>query len=631
MWFAILTLPAAVAAYYRIFSGFAEWDDEGTQMMTVRQYLTGGRLYEEIYSGYGPVYFFYNWLIRSVTGMVLNHNTVRITSAVVALVCALIGAWIVFRLTNSLPAASVAHLLVFRLLSFFTYEPGHPQELCLLLLLCLAGSGMLASNPRRIWLAMAAAGCIAAGLTLVKINIGIFAILAVALAILFQSPHGWLWRTARYAAAGVAILLPVLLMRVHLDDPPAQAYCVVIVLSIAGVLAAARGFAPGGTLSFRECFAAAAGFAAILVLVLLVLTWQKVPIPATLDMLVLRHARFNVGQRFWYKAVELSRMWGAWALAGLGAAILVNRAMQSGWKGGVCRLLPPFQVLFGGTGLVIAMAAPKLLLGFATPFCWLLLYPRSNEAPRRRSHARILLCTAAVLQTLYAYPMAGSQVPFLQVLLVLVVAISLIDGLRSLLPSSRIAPAVRKLSRTAAAATLSAVALAYPVLAYRAERLYESLTPLNMPGAERIHAEKEEAEDYQWLVPQLRQNCDTFISLPGIPSLYFWTGKPMPGPVHQPPGPLNYGQWMDMFFPEEQKAIMADFSEHPNACAVYHPSGVDSWNTGKQDVRGWPLANYILTHFKTIGQSGDYQFMIRNERHLEIPDGVRRELRRQSR
>jgi hypothetical protein len=622
VWFAILTVPAAVAAYYRIFSGIAEWDDEGTMMMTVRQYLTGARLYEEIYSGYGPVYYFYNWLVRSVTGTVLNHNTVRITSAAVVVVCSLVCAWMVLRLTQSLAAASVTHLLVFRVLAFFGNEPGHPQELCMLLLLGLTGSGIFAAKPRTRWLAMAAAGSLAAALTLIKVNIGIFAILAVAVTVLFQAPPGWFSRPAEYAAGAAALLLPFALMRAHLNDPAAQAYCFVITASIAGVLAGAAGFAQAGTLSFRECLAAAAGFAATFVLVLLVLVWQGVPMPATLNMLVLDHVRINVSQGFWYRAVELGRIWMAWAMAGMGTAMLVTRAVRSGEQS-VYRLLPPFQVLFGASGLLIALAVPGLLLGFVTPFCWLLLYPQA-DAPPRQAYARLLLCFAAVLQTLYAYPIAGSQTYFLRVLPVLAAAISLFDGLHSFPQPATVAAMVRRFARPATAATLATVALAYPLLAYRAKQAYGALTPLGMPGAERIHVEKKEAEDYQWLVASLRQDCDTFVGLPGIPSLYFWTGKPLPGFVHRPPGPLNFDNWMYTFSSAQQQAIVDDFSRHPNACAVYHPSGVDFWNKGKLDVRGWPLANYILTHFKTIGQTGDYQFMIRNERQLDMPAAVRR-------
>jgi hypothetical protein len=628
VWFAILTVPAAVIAYYRTFSGFAGWDDEGAVMMTVRQYLAGGRLYEEIFSPYGPVYYYYNWMVRSATGNALDHNAVRITSVVVSLLCALICAWIVLRLTKSLAAASVAHLLAFRVLSFFTNEPGHPQELCMLLLLCLVATGILAANPRTRWLALAAAGSIAAALTLIKVNIGIFAILAVALAVLFQSPAGWFWRAAKYAAAGGALLLPFALMRVYLHDPAEQAYCFVVTASLAALLAGPLGLARPGSLSFREYWAAAAGFTAALAAVLLVVAAHGVPLSRVVAMLLLKRVTLSVSQGTWYKPIELGRSWMVWALTGLAAAVFFSRSIRYG-KNRVETLLAPFQVLFGSAALLIGAVWPVLLLGFVTPFCWLLLWP-PDDTRRRETHARMLLATTAVLQTLYAFPIAGSQIYFLRVLLLLVAAISLFDGLHSLLQSVQFASMVQRFARPAATITLAAVALAYPVLAYRATRLYASLTPLGMPGAERIHAEKEEAEDYQWLVARLRQNCDTFVGLPGIPSLYFWTGKPMPGPAHKPPGPLSMDAWMLTHSPGEQEAVVDDLSRYPNACAVYTPGGLAFWTKAGLDLGSWPLANYIMTHFKTIGQTGDYQFMIRNERQLDVPAGFRREPRRRS-
>ena len=63
LWFLFLSVLAGISAYYWMFTGFSIWDDEGTLLLGVRQFLGGMKLYDQI-QGYGPVYYFYNWLFR---------------------------------------------------------------------------------------------------------------------------------------------------------------------------------------------------------------------------------------------------------------------------------------------------------------------------------------------------------------------------------------------------------------------------------------------------------------------------------------------------------------------------------------------------------------------------------------
>jgi hypothetical protein len=619
-WLLVLSVPAGLAAYYRIFSQFASWDDEGTELAMVKQYLTGAKLYQEVFSPYGPVYYFYNWLLHSVLGVPLTHDAVRITWVIVVLVCAGGCAWLVYHFTQSLAVATVVHLAVFQGMQFLKHEPGHPQELALMLMIGLVTCGMFTATPRWRLVGLAACGDIAACLLLIKVNLGIFAILAVMLAVVFQGPAGRLMRLARFAAGAAALALPFLLMRSHLDDPAGLTYCFLVTVSMAALLAGPLRSVGDGWFSYADCIAVLTSFAGTAGVVLLVMVAQGVPLPQLLNMLVLKHVGLSVQQRVYYLALELGwrwtlPIWIAWGAAGLGAAVMVARAERSG-SGAARKYLAPAQFLFGCAGLIYALADGKLLMGFVPPFCWLILYPPVHSGTRG-ARARVLLCTAAVLQALTAYPMAGSQEYFIRILPIVIAGIALVDGLRALPIESELGALAFRFARPVAVLVLIGVSLGYPVMAVRGRALYASLIPLALPGAERVHLEPAEVEQFHWLVDNINRNCDTFVGLPQYPSLYFWTGKALPGPAHKPPGGLSMDTWMLTHSAEEQQAVVDDLEQHPNACAIYSPRGVYFWYKSPPDLSGSPLATYILTRFKVVGQDDQFSFMIRKERQFD--------------
>jgi hypothetical protein len=43
-------------------------DDEGSLLAPIKQYLGGMKLYQEVFCFNGPVYYFYNFLLRTLTG-----------------------------------------------------------------------------------------------------------------------------------------------------------------------------------------------------------------------------------------------------------------------------------------------------------------------------------------------------------------------------------------------------------------------------------------------------------------------------------------------------------------------------------------------------------------------------------
>jgi hypothetical protein len=180
-------------------------------------------------------------------------NTVRITSAAVVVVCLLLSAWVVLRLTQSLAARIGRPYPGFSRFGAFS-------AMSLVILRNLHGATAWCW-----WLAFPGGQLEPAGRQwprqergrrphTVKVNIGIFAIWRSRLCCSITKPD---CRHCQIRLLASSLLLPAALMRVHLNDPATQAYCGIVTLRWHGAVAAP----PLSGRAFASPVLAAAAFA----------------------------------------------------------------------------------------------------------------------------------------------------------------------------------------------------------------------------------------------------------------------------------------------------------------------------------------------------------------------------------
>src|SRR5688572_3911549 len=122
----VLGAALAVTAYLLVNTTFMPYDDEGYVLISLRNYLSGLRLYEDVFSQYGPWPFVYHELVTTALQAEMTHALGRALTVfhwvAMALLCGVLG----WRLTRSQVAAAVTTLLVFGLSWQNTSEPSHP-------------------------------------------------------------------------------------------------------------------------------------------------------------------------------------------------------------------------------------------------------------------------------------------------------------------------------------------------------------------------------------------------------------------------------------------------------------------------------------------------------------------------
>jgi hypothetical protein len=405
--FGAVTLWALPTAFFQLFSSFPWYDDEGYMMITVKQFVEGKVLYDEIYTQYGAVYYFYKWLIHGLLNLLVTHNVNRLTTLFVWILASFLCGIFAFRLTRSAAGGAAAYILTFLILSRMTYEPGHPQELCGLLLivglLLLTGkNGGKSFNAR-----LGMLGATVALLLLTKINLGMFLGLALAISFLSISPKNQFRHFALIVLTSLSALLPFVLFRkvlylgwFRLSLAVAVALLATLMISLFKINITLLGL--------KHYLTALLGFCLTIFGVVLTVHLQGSTPEAFLNGVFFQHLTFGDKFSGAPPVHRVALLWAVFAFFSAAAFLYFQKIKPDA----AFKLASLLKFLFAATVILSSFLNFHyyyflnvfVLLNFATPFLWIpLLNLNLREPAEQTVFPRIALVLAAILQPLQIF------------------------------------------------------------------------------------------------------------------------------------------------------------------------------------------------------------------------------------
>ncbi len=575
-----------------MFSVFNGWDDEGYFLVALRSYIGGHADHSQIY---GP--FFYEVMdgVFRVFGLDVTTDNGRLVTLVIWLLGSLIGGIGVLALTRNLWLGVAGQFITFHALSALTNEPMHPAGLVSLLLVSLVA--IAANRSRRPRASMLLIGALVAALALTKINVGALAALAVIFMFAATVLSGR-ERVVVLAVTGLVLVATPFVLTAGLfglewvRDLALLVALSAALVTIAGVVAAPQTrprievvwlIAGGAGVMIGSLGIAAIGGLRLSDMVGSALTALKLPQVNTLP--------FPAGIR--------DVAWAALCLVA-GAGILLGRIGAR-----TSPAIPAFlRVAVGAFTLLSVLLLPSYFLVLALPLvCVAVLAPAGDHDNPTDPSARLLLAALAVIGTLAAYPVAGTQLWVAAAILVPVGAVTFNDGLRQLRAwaASRQSRSFVKVANSLSAGALIVSVAVWPVFVFYAASAYAAGQPLGLPGTELIRVPPAQATSLQSLVHAIDQDCASLITMPGMPSLYLWTGR---GGISQ----LN--PWMFSLDAAQQESVVSQIRDQPGMCVAISPTLVDFWAAGRPVPRR-PLVEYIDTAFEPVATFGIYELLKR--------------------
>ena len=604
--FALLTAAAAYAGYLLMFTGFNAYDDEGFMLESLRSFAGGKSLYDQIGLQYGPFYFeIFGALAKA--GVSFDLDSGRLVTLGVWLATALLTGIAVFVFTRNVGLGLAAQLAGFLVGTVFTNEPMHPSGLATLLVVGVEATAMIAISRGSGRWPFALTGALVAAVVLTKINLGVFAIVAVGFAcVVAIGPLARNLPLRLLCAAGLGVL-PFLLMKSSLDQPWVQRFAIAASLGGLGLAVATAGTRPDADRRVSDiAWLCAGGLVTAVAALAGGLATGSSPAGLFSGILLdpLQQPNAFVQQLdFRPRALELAI---PWAVLGLGAACawtayrLRDGRPRPGLEG-VLRVgagLATWAALLGTAGAAVTDSVARLDNPLLLPLAvaWVVATPRaSRDGYEGPGFVRVLLAGMAIVEALQAYPVAGSQRLFAEMAMVPVGAVAMSDGVAQL-------GLARAPLQVATALLFFAMAASWLPQAWQARADYETAVPLGLAGATRVRVPAAQASILQDVTAALHAGCDTYISVPGMDSFYVFAELP-------PPSPPTRWIWLidDVRL---ENAVVAAGDRVPRLCVIRDQQLIDFWTSGHGLPNG-PIDTYVGGGFVPAENIGPYEILVR--------------------
>lgn len=596
-----------VAGYWLINTTFMPYDDEGFVLLSLRNFLGGLRLYDDVFTQYGPWPYAYHYLLTGGGHLPVTHDFGRLVTLVHWAATALLCGAITVKLARHQLAALATTSLVFGYLWQNIAEPSHPGSHLALLVALAAFAVVHLPNARSPVVSGFFLGTLAAALLLTKINVGVFLIAGLSLHFAHDSAvFGRNARALRFAAIAAGVTLPWLLLRRELPAPWALTLALQFTFAFAGWCWLPQGEQMPAPMARRAGAAIVLGTLGVTgVLLGWLMLSRGTTWPALREGLLLAplrmSANFLVPLR-WHPESYLMAVAGALAVAKAGWDLRRHRQLSPVALASVASLR--LGVL--AFGLFEIQSWPGYLgvfhfAGDCVPLLPLFLVPLSPDTAPSIQRARRGLTVLALLQFLHVYPVAGSQLGWATFLAIP----ALVVGLSEVAQVLRTRFAFPRLAMIVNGALACAGSIVLALVLHTGWERFHTSRSIGLPGAEAIHVEEGLRTTYRVMALNAGIHADVLISHPGMYSLNLWSGAPTPTAQ-------NATQWAWLLTPEQQQAIVSRLEATPRSAFI---SSVDleKLMAEKRIPTGGILQDFVTHHYRPLFAQGDLVFQVPRE------------------